>query len=223
LTDDIEQIERTAGALLQQLTPAKRRALLRRISRDIANSQRSRIARQLAPDGSGFTPRKEKVPPAPGRYAVSFLYPSGGSGEARKVILKSYTIANRMMTGWDIEAEGVRSFFFDKVIRWLPVEPQYRNASAGKLRRGGSLRRKAMFRRLTSSRFLRAGNDDLQFWVGFSGRAAEIARIHQEGLRDRPSRKAKPIAYPARELLGFSAADRTALLDAFLAHFEAVA
>jgi phage gpG-like protein len=222
VNDDIEQIERTAGALLRQLAPAKRRALLRRVSRDIANSQRSRIARQKAPDGNGFEPRKDKRPPKASRYAVSFLYPSGGSGQARKVILKSYTIANKMMTGWDIEAEGVRSFFFDKVVKWLPVEPQYRNASAGKLRRQGSLRRKAMFRRLSSTRFLRAGNDDLQFWVGFSGRAAEIARIHQEGLRDRPSRKAKPMAYPVRELLGFSAADRAAMLDAFLAHFEVV-
>jgi phage virion morphogenesis protein len=79
-----------------------------------------------------------------------------------------------------------------------------------------------MFRRLASARFLRSGNSDSEFWIGFSGRAAEVARIHQEGLRDRPVASAREITYPSRVLLGFTEADRAAMLDAFLAHFEAV-
>lgn len=40
--------------------------------------------------------------------------------------------------------------------------------------------------------------------VGFAGRTGNIARIHQEGLTDKPTAIAQPTAYPVRELVGFS-------------------
>ncbi|MGB8601284.1 MAG: phage virion morphogenesis protein, partial [Rhizomicrobium sp.] len=208
MSDDLAEVEKIAGALLAKLSPASRRSLLRRMARDLAASQRARIKNQQEPDGTAFAPRQKKLPLQQGNHAVSFLYPAGGSGTPRRVILKSYTIANNMMTGFDIEAEGIRSFFYDKVTKWLPVPPGYRNAGGG-LPRKGALRRKMMFRKLASPRFLRSGNDDTELWVGFSGRAAEIARIHQEGLKDKPSARADAITYPRRTLLGFTAADRT--------------
>lgn len=220
--DDLSEIERLAGALLRQLEPAQRRALLRSMSRDVVKRQRSRIASQKNPDGSPFAPRAPKTPPMQGRYAVSFLYPSGGFGAPRHVTLKSYTVSNKMMTGYDLEAEGIRSFFFDKVIKWLPVPSDKQNVSAGRLRKRGSLRRAAMFRRLSSARYLRSGNDDLEFWVGFTGRAAEVARIHQEGLKDKPAKNAREIHYPQRRVLGFSGEDRQALLDSMLQHFSRI-
>jgi len=224
-TDDLVEIERIAGGLIRQLSAGQRRSLLRRMAREMAARNRARIAAQKAPDGTAFEPRRPREPARTVNQTVCFLYPSGGSGPARKVILRQYALEKTgdsyMMTGFDIEAGGIRSFFHDKIIKWLPVDEEYRNKTGGRLRRRGNLRRKAMFRRLATARFLRFGEDDHSFWVGFTGRAAEIARIHHEGLRDRPARKAQPLTYPRRPLVGISDADRQAILDMVYAHLSA--
>jgi phage virion morphogenesis protein len=56
--------------------------------------------------------------------------------------------------------------------------------------------------------------------VEFTGRVSPIARIHQYGLRDQPSPKAREIQYPKRELLGFSSEDREGMLVMLLEHLE---
>jgi phage virion morphogenesis protein len=219
MTEDLAEVERIAGALIRSLSSGQRRALMRRMARTLAQSQRERIAAQRQPDGSKFEARKEKAPPVSGRGATCFLYPSGGGGEPRKVIMKSFAwTTGRMMTGFDIEAGGIRSFEFDKVVKWLPAPEEHRNAGGSSLRRRGGLRRRAMFRRLASGRFLRTGTDDQGFWVGFSGKVSQIAGVHQYGLRDKPSLRAQAIPYPKRELLGATAADREQLLDLLYSH-----
>lgn len=219
MTDDLAEIERIAGALLRSLSSGQRRALMRRMGRTLAQSQRDRIAAQRQPDGGKFEARKDKSPPVSGRGAACFLYPAGGGGEPRKVIMKSFAwTTGRMMTGFDIEAGAIRSFAFDKVVKWLDVPDEYKNANTGKLRRRGGLRRRAMFRRLASARFLRTGADDQGFWVGFSGKVSQIAGVHQYGLRDKPSLRAQAVPYPKRELLGDTAADRDRLLDLLYTH-----
>lgn len=219
MTDDLAEVERIAGALLRRLSSSQRRAIMRKMARELAISQRQRIASQHQPDGSAFEPRKTKQPPVSGRGAACFLYPSGNGGEPRRVIMKSFTWGTgRMMTGFDIEAGGIRSFAFDRIVRWLPVPEEYRNSGGGKLRRRGGLRRKAMFRSLAGARFLRTGTDDQGFWVGFSGKVSQIASVHQHGLRDKPSLRAKAVRYPRRELLGASPADRERLLDVLYRH-----
>jgi phage virion morphogenesis protein len=95
-----------------------------------------------------------------------------------------------------------------------PRKPQLRPQN-------GTLRRKAMFTALRRAKFLRTDADDKSFWVGFTGRASRIASIHQYGLRDRPSLRAKPVTYPARELLGDTPADRENLLDILFDHLAA--
>ena len=44
--------------------------------------------------------------------------------------------------------------------------------------------------------------------IGFGGRSAYIAKVHQEGRTIRPTDRAKPTKYPIRELVGFSQADQ---------------
>src|SRR3546814_75430 len=123
MTDELAEVERIAGALLRSLSPGQRRALMRRMSPDMAQAQRNRIAAQRQPDGTAFEPRREKAPPVTGRGAACFLYPSGGGGEPRRVIMKSFAwTTGKMMTGFDIEAGGIRSFEFDKIEKWLPVD-----------------------------------------------------------------------------------------------------
>lgn len=83
----------------------------------------------------------------------------------------------------------------------------------GWLRRKGTIKRKAMFRKLRNASNLQAGSTDIEAWVGFSGRAAQIARVHQEGLEDAPSKGRTPVRYAKRILLGDTEAERQALLD----------
>lgn len=219
MTDDLAEIEQLAGTILRSLSSDQRRTLMRRMARELAISQRERITAQRQPDGTAFEKRKAKAPPVSGRGAACFLYPAGGGGEPRRVIMKSFTWGTgRMLTGFDIEAGAIRSFEFDKIVKWLPVPEEHRNAGGGRLRRRGSLRRRAMFRRLASSRFLKTGVDDQSFWVGFTGKVSQIADIHQHGLRDKPSLRAKAVPYPKRELLGATQGDRERLLDLLYDH-----
>jgi phage gpG-like protein len=217
MSNDLAELERVAGTLLRSLSVGERRNLMRRMARGLAASQRHRIAAQQQPDGSAFEPRKTKPPAVTGRGPACFLYPSGG-GEPRRVVMKSFNWGNgRMMTGFDIEAGGIRSFEFDKIVKWLPVPEEHRSAGGGR-KRPGRIRRRAMFRRLSSARFLRSGTDDQGFWVGFTGKVSQIATVHQYGRRDKPSLRAKAVPYPKRELLGVTPADRERLLDLLYTH-----
>lgn len=217
---DFAEVERLAGALLRGLAPGERRALLRRMARDLRRSQADRIAANRAADGSAFAPRRPKKDLRPGNHALRFLYPKGAPAP-RAVFLKSWVRQGPIFTGFDQEAGGLRSFFWDKVDRWLPVAAAEQNAGAGRLRRRGAIRQKAMFRRLRGPRFLRADATDNEAWIGFAGRAAEIARVHQEGLLDRPTARAKPVRYAQRALLGLTEQERSRAIDILLDHVSA--
>lgn len=75
----------------------------------------------------------------------------------------------------------------------------------------GQIRRGAMFSKLP--RQLRTVYSSSQAAIGFSGQIANIARIHQYGLRDRPSRNQQPVNYAQRELLGFSQDDQAWIMQ----------
>ncbi len=222
MSDDFAELQSLAGALLRQLASSERRSLLRKMARSIQRSQSDRIGRQKDPEGGAFAERRKRPELKPGAYAAKFLYPKGDANP-RAVFMKSWVHDGPMMTGFDIEAGGIRSFFYDKVAKYLPIEASEQNAGAGKLRRRGTIRQKAMFRKLRNGRNLRAGSTDLEAWIGFSGRAAEIARVHQEGLRDKPSAKGKAVWYAQRGLLGLTQAEQSRALDMLLDHVASTA
>ncbi|KFK93370.1 MULTISPECIES: phage virion morphogenesis protein [unclassified Serratia (in: enterobacteria)] len=68
--------------------------------------------------------------------------------------------------------------------------------------------KRAMFAKLRTNRYMKASGSADEAAVEFLGRVQRIARVHQEGLRDRPNRHSKEVQYDARPLLGFSEADR---------------
>ena len=113
------EIQALAGALLKQLSSGDRRSLLRKMARGVQKSQSDRIARQKDPDGA-FAARRQRPELKPGNYAVKFLYPKG-SPNPRAVFMKSWAHDGPLMTGFDTEAGGIRSFFYDKVAKYLPV------------------------------------------------------------------------------------------------------
>lgn len=217
MTDDFAPIEQLAGNLLRSLSAPERRSLLRKLARALRASQSSRIAAQKNPDGSAFAARRPHREMKPGNYAVKFLYPKGDPNP-RLVFMKSWVRQGPLMTGFDAEAGAIRSFFWDKVAKWLPVDPETQNKGAGKLRRRGNLRRQAMFRKLRSARFLRSDATDTEAWIGFTGRASLVAEIHQKGGMDAPNLGGRQIRYAERGLLGMTEGERGMAIDMLLNH-----
>lgn len=95
-----------------------------------------------------------------------------------------------------------------------PYEPRKPRRDGKK----GSIRRRAMFRKLRMARYLRIGATDTELTVGFFGRAGRIARVHQDGLVDRVERGGKSVRYAQRVLLGFNHSDLATIQDAILRH-----
>lgn len=60
MSDNLSALEDWAGGLLAQLEPRARRQMSQAIARDLRKSQQQRISAQRNPDGSPFSPRKER-------------------------------------------------------------------------------------------------------------------------------------------------------------------
>lgn len=88
---------------------------------------------------------------------------------------------------------------------YIPRKPQ---------KRKGKIRRKAMFVKLKSSRFIKSKAGSEQAEIGFNGRNEQIAKVHQYGLESQVD-KSKPhkVRYDQRELLGFSDSDKQLIED----------
>ncbi|MBE0404594.1 phage virion morphogenesis protein [Halomonas citrativorans] len=82
----------------------------------------------------------------------------------------------------------------------------------------GSIRRRAMFSKLSTAKWLKATTQGDTAVVGFFGSVARIAATHQRGLKDRVSRDGPRVEYAQRELLGFTALDREMVMDSVLRH-----
>lgn len=83
--------------------------------------------------------------------------------------------------------------------------------------RAGRIRRRAMFAKLRQARYLRAESDAASLAIGFAGRIARVARVHQFGERARVAPGGPEYQYPARVLLGFADEDREMIRNALLA------
>lgn len=93
---------------------------------------------------------------------------------------------------------------------YAPRKPRKLRSKAGRIRR-------KMFAKLRTARHLKLQSSAERIAIGFLGRTARLARIHQYGLRDRAGRNAPQVQYSQRELLGFTEVDlehiRTRLLE----------
>lgn len=84
----------------------------------------------------------------------------------------------------------------------------------------GSIRRRAMFTKLSTAKWLKATNHGDTAVVGFFGNVARLATTHQRGLKDRVSRDGPQVEYAQRELLGFTALDSEMIMDSVLTHLD---
>ena len=83
----------------------------------------------------------------------------------------------------------------------------------------GRVKRKVqMFQKLRTARFLKVEGEGKAISVGFTGRIARIANVHQYGRRDRAISGAPTVEYSRRELLGFTDQDIDIIRDGLLKH-----
>lgn len=84
--------------------------------------------------------------------------------------------------------------------------------------KAGAIKRGAMFAKIRQTKHLKLQTDESQISVGFFGRVARIAQVHQEGHSDRVSRTGPRVRYQRRQLLGFTAQDRERIKAQLLEH-----
>ncbi|PKA72408.1 phage virion morphogenesis protein [Pseudomonas baetica] len=83
----------------------------------------------------------------------------------------------------------------------------------------GRVKRKVkMFQKLRKASFLKVQGHGSAISVGFTGRIARIARVHQFGLKDRADRSAPNVRYEQREVIGFTEADIDLIRDGLILH-----
>jgi phage virion morphogenesis protein len=80
--------------------------------------------------------------------------------------------------------------------------------SPRKRNKAGKIRKKAkMLQGMRDIRRLLAGGTDVQAEIGYEGRTARLAEVHQLGLVDAVAPNGPRAKYPARALLGLTAED----------------
>ncbi len=86
--------------------------------------------------------------------------------------------------------------------------------------RRGAIRRKAMFTKLRTAKYLRIRTSADEAAVGFLGRVSRIARVHHYGLRDRVEKGGPQHQYARRELIGITAKDADRIAESVLNHLS---
>ena len=97
-----------------------------------------------------------------------------------------------------------------------PFKP--RRAEAARNKKGRVKRE--MFAKLRTAKYMKATATDSEAVVGFVGKVQRMARVHHYGLRDRPARRGKEVAYDERPLLGFSDDDMQMIETAIISHLS---
>lgn len=82
--------------------------------------------------------------------------------------------------------------------------------------RKGKIRRGAMFSKIRTATYLRTQASPDEASIGFAGRIARIASVHQLGLRDRVRPDGPEVQYATRRLLGLTADERDGIRDRIL-------
>lgn len=78
--------------------------------------------------------------------------------------------------------------------------------------------KRAMFQKLRMSRYMKASGSNDAAVVEFTGKVQRIARVHQLGLKDRPTLHSNDVQYPERRLLGSNQADKRLVEELIVKH-----
>ncbi|MDH1629285.1 phage virion morphogenesis protein [Pseudomonas mosselii] len=98
---------------------------------------------------------------------------------------------------------------------YAPRKPRQLRGKKGRVRR-----KVKMFQKMRTATYLKAQGDAAGASVGFAGRIARIANVHQYGLKDRVARSGAVVQYEQREFLGFTTSELEKLKDLLLSHLN---
>lgn len=84
----------------------------------------------------------------------------------------------------------------------------------------GRIKNQAMFKKLRMAKYMKLKSSADKISIGFFGRVAHLAHVHQKGLHERPNKKGRSVRYDKRELLGFTTADITLIREQLIEHLE---
>lgn len=230
---EFTKIEKFAGKILDNLSETHREKLLEKIAADLKKSQKKHIKAQKQPDGELYPKRKRD--PRIALHPIKFIYDAYNTGNYRKarlVYLSTWRIYKsgkdkdsdvKYITGFDEITGGEREeiFFWEKIFRlndpkrkwFLPSDSRdHVRASHDEDHEKFDFSR-PMFQKIRTARFLKSGIDNAagEAWVGFLGKAAKMAEVHQHGLTEKYLRRIK--RYPVRKLLGFTRDDEQRILN----------
>ncbi|PZR37175.1 phage virion morphogenesis protein [Caulobacter segnis] len=224
IDEELRKLESTLGAVVAQMEPAARSALARKMAHALRASQAARMRAQAGPDGEPWPARKNQARDRKANRPIRFLYRKPGADEPRVADLRSWRRDGAQIIGYDRERGAIRTFLRGRIVRHLPAEGA---ADPGKMEadlrgRGGQIRKRveAMFVKMRTNRHLKAGGSPTEAWVEFTSRAERIARVSQFGLKDKVRPGGPEVRYPQRQLLGFSAEDREAMIQLTLDHLD---
>lgn len=213
--NDIDQLANWAEPILKSMEAKQRKVLMRSIATKVRKSNMERMKRQENPDGSEWEKRKSEAKKARVHKSVDFLYSKGG-GEPERRRLQSFKSTKKMMTGYDPDGGGLRSFRKDRVVRYLDINTSSTNQ---RLRsKKGGIKKKAMFTKLRTAKYLKTIVTPDGGGVSLSGRIGAIARTHQFGGRARVAENGPMYDYPQRQLLGLTRRDLEMITDEIMAH-----
>lgn len=188
--NSLDALNHELAGLLARVSPAERKKLSRAIVRDLRKSQIARIREQKNPDGSAYTQRKAQFITV--QREMRFIW----RGQQRS--LKNWQQNKRMITGFDTDKGAVRSFRKGDIQRFVSVKKD-------RIKVKGKSKQTRMFKRLATARYMRIFANENEASVYFAPAAANIAAVHQFGLKERLHNL--DIQYPQRQLLGFSPDD----------------
>ena len=114
------------------------------------------------------------------------------SPQARKAM--AVTIAKKLRTS---QQQRIKRQQAPDGTPYVPRKVQPMRKKQGRVKR-------EMFSKLRTNRYMKAVGSSDNAVVEFTGRVQRMARVHQYGLRDRPSQRSgeKEVQYEARPLLG---------------------
>jgi len=207
MPDQFRELDDVFAQILDGVSATGRTRTARSIAKSLRASQRRRIRAQRNPDGSPFTKRRRHVMRT--QQGLVFEW----NGEIRHLKNWSHGTGRhgKTITGFDEDRGAIRTFYRDDIERWIEINT--RRATRAEQRPA------PMFQRLRTYRYLKMSADATGASVGYDGVAARIARVHQLGLRDQ-ARPGVVVKYPARELLGFTAADERTIAEAVINSLE---
>ncbi len=133
-----------------------------------------------------------------------------GAAERRK-------LARRLAVG--LRARQARRIGEQKNPDGSRFEPRKRRQKLGD-KAGRIKRTAAMYIKFRQTRHMLAKSDADGVTVGFAGRDAAIARIHQEGLLAKVDPGGPLYQYPARRLLGWSDEDQAWVMEQVINHLH---